>query len=86
MLYEVITPKAKKEILDSRVLSTRRMIQAVKLLNVKPELFISTSAVGIYDSFEVHDEFSIQYANDFLSKVCQLWEREALALIECENT
>ena len=34
----------------------------------------------------ITDEFSIQYANDFLSKVCQLWEREALALIECENT
>ncbi|WP_255434102.1 TIGR01777 family oxidoreductase [Carboxylicivirga sp. M1479] len=67
----------KKEIKKSRVETTRRLVDAVHLLDKKPDLFISSSAVGVYDSFEVHDEFSTNYANDFLGEVCHSWETEA---------
>lgn len=71
------TDTYKKEILDSRIEVTRKLVEAMRLMDFKPGLFISASAVGIYDSFEVHDEFSTNYSNDFLSKVCQKWEGQA---------
>jgi len=71
------TEAYKQEILNSRVSITQKLVDAIQVMNKRPELLISTSAVGIYDSFEVHDEFSTNYANDFLSSVCQRWEAEA---------
>jgi len=71
------TDNYKKEILNSRIEITQKIVSAMHLMPVKPGLFISASAVGIYDSFEVHDEFSTNYSNDFLSEVCQKWESEA---------
>ncbi|MFW6328122.1 MAG: DUF1731 domain-containing protein, partial [Bacteroidota bacterium] len=32
----------------------------------------------IYDTFEVHDEYSTDYGNGFLSMVCRRWEAEAM--------
>ncbi|WP_439183446.1 TIGR01777 family oxidoreductase [Carboxylicivirga taeanensis] len=71
------TPNYKKEILNSRINTTGVLVDAIKEMEPKPELFISASAVGIYDSYEVHDEFSTSYATDFLGTVCQAWEAEA---------
>nr|WP_319397879.1 TIGR01777 family oxidoreductase [uncultured Carboxylicivirga sp.] len=72
--------KVKKKILYSRLNVTRRIVEAVEAAVDKPDVVISASAVGIYDTFEVHDEFSTNYANDFLGEVCQKWEAEALHL------
>ncbi|MCU4175280.1 TIGR01777 family oxidoreductase [Carboxylicivirga sp. N1Y90] len=79
------TDNYKKEILDSRIELTQKIVAAMRLMECKPGLFISASAVGIYDSFEVHDEFSTNYSNDFLSKVCQKWEREAYSAQSIEG-
>lgn len=70
----------KKEIFNSRVHSTAKLTEAIKLTSKKPKVFISASAVGIYDPYDVHDEFSTQYATDYLGEVCQAWEAEALKL------
>lgn len=67
----------KDEIIDSRIRVTRKIVSAMRLMDSKPDLFISASAVGIYDSFDVHDEFSTNYSNNYLSDVCQKWESEA---------
>ncbi|MCU4165015.1 TIGR01777 family oxidoreductase [Carboxylicivirga caseinilyticus] len=72
--------KVKKKILYSRLNVTRRIVDAIEAAVDKPNVVISASAVGIYDTFEVHDEFSTNYANDFLGEVCQKWEEEALRL------
>ena len=74
------TAKTKKQIFDSRIETTRRLVEAVELTKEKPDMFFSASAVGIYDIYEVHDEFSSTYAGDFLSDVCIAWEREAMKL------
>jgi len=68
----------KKEILESRVQSTRSLIEAIKLCNKKPEVFISASAVGYYgDAGEnTLTEDSIA-GNDFLAQVCKVWEAES---------
>lgn len=68
----------KKEIYDSRVKTTQKLVEAIKKVDKKPSIILSTSAVGIYDQIEVHDEFSDSLANDFLANVCKDWE---LALV-----
>ncbi|MBW6490427.1 MAG: TIGR01777 family oxidoreductase [Lentimicrobium sp.] len=68
----------KKEIIDSRILTTRKLVEALKASHTKPRLFISTSAVGIYPEGQVFTEENSEYGNDFLADVCKLWEKEAL--------
>ena len=70
----------KREILDSRVLTTRKLVEAVNLAERKPELFISASAVGIYSDEGVNTEENAYYAEGFLADVCRQWEGEAAQL------
>ena len=68
----------KKAIRDSRVLSTRNLVEGVRVAAAKPSVFVSSSAVGIYGDRgdEVLEEGSAP-ANDFLARVCLEWEAEA---------
>lgn len=72
------TNKWKETILNSRTETTGELVEAMNGMTVPPSVFVSASAVGIYDTFEVHDEYSTEYADDFLSTVCQRWEAEAM--------
>ncbi|MCF6309931.1 MAG: TIGR01777 family oxidoreductase [Sulfurimonas sp.] len=67
----------KKKLYDSRINTTKKLVEAMSLCKEKPKLFISASAVGIYKSDEVHDDDSEVYADDFLSHICKDWEAEA---------
>jgi uncharacterized protein len=71
------TKQHKEEIYNSRILTTRKLVQAIELVKNKPDLMISVSGVSIYDQECVQDEYSNQFAGDFLSKVCIDWEAEA---------
>ena len=73
------TASHKKDIMDSRVNTTHMLVQAIEIAAKKPELFISTSAVGIYADGAVNTEKDAHLADGFLSEVCQRWEAEALA-------
>jgi NAD dependent epimerase/dehydratase family enzyme len=68
----------KREIIASRELGTRGLVNAMARAQVKPGVFVSTSAVGYYGPHgdEPIDE-SAPPGNDFLARVCQIWEREA---------
>ncbi|PKQ64322.1 TIGR01777 family protein [Labilibaculum filiforme] len=67
-----------KEILRiSRITTTKNLSAAIALMEIKPKLFISTSAVGIYDTKHIHDEYGLNYSNDFLGELCQDWENAA---------
>jgi uncharacterized protein (TIGR01777 family) len=72
------TEQYKKEIMESRTLSTRRIASAIGLAARKPSIFISFSAIGIYDSFNTHTESSTAYGTSFLAEVCRAWEKEAM--------
>jgi uncharacterized protein len=72
------TPSRKQEILDSRQLGTRKIVEAIAQAEAKPEVLINASAVGYYGTSETatFDDTS-PAGNDFLAKVCQAWEAEA---------
>lgn len=72
------TAAHKKAILNSRINTTYLLVQAMELAQKKPDMFISTSAIGIYADGAVNTEKDAHLADGFLSEVCQLWEAEAL--------
>jgi NAD dependent epimerase/dehydratase family enzyme len=68
----------KREIVASREIGTRGLINAMARAQIKPQVFISSSAVGYYGpSGDGQLDESAPPGNDFLAQVCQVWEREA---------
>lgn len=72
------TQKYKSELCDSRVGVTSRLVCALKSTQRKPEVMISTSAVGYYPSEGEYDERDVVIAEGFLASLCRDWEAEAL--------
>jgi len=72
------TPERKQEILNSRQLSTQKIVEAIAQANPKPTVLVNASAIGYYGTSETatFDESS-PAGNDFLAEVCQAWEAEA---------
>jgi uncharacterized protein (TIGR01777 family) len=72
------TDEVKQRIMDSRVQTTKKLVDAIREANKKPEVFVSASASGIYGNRgdEVLDE-SAEIADDFLAEVCMAWEAES---------
>jgi uncharacterized protein (TIGR01777 family) len=75
--------QAKREIRDSRVLSTRNLVAALRDVGDRPGVLVSQSASGWYGARgdERVDE-SEPAADDFLARVCVEWEAEARAAEE----
>jgi len=70
------TKRFKSEILNSRLLGTTAIAHAVA--EVKPQVFISASAIGWYgDSGNRAVVESDSVGNDFLAAVCREWEGAA---------
>lgn len=72
------TEEYKKTLMSSRLGTTRKIVNALKRMAVKPDVFISTSAVGIYSSEGVHTEDHSKYSKGFLGELALSWEAEAL--------
>ncbi|MBN1925929.1 MAG: TIGR01777 family oxidoreductase [Prolixibacteraceae bacterium] len=77
--------KNKKIILESRILTTRKIVSILNSLpyDGPPKTFISASATGIYpdDKFKSYDEFSTEKGSGFLSEVVSKWEAEVDDLV-----
>jgi uncharacterized protein (TIGR01777 family) len=75
--------EVKKEMRDSRVLSTRNLVAALKDAEPRPRVLVSQSATGWYGARgdEPLDE-STPAAGDFLADLVVDWEREARAAEE----
>ncbi|MCK5395850.1 MAG: TIGR01777 family oxidoreductase [Gammaproteobacteria bacterium] len=72
------TPNIKKQLRDSRLLTTLKLIDYFQRSRKKPALFISGSAVGYYGM--QRDQLLDEQASgdsSFSSKLCADWEREA---------
>lgn len=72
------TEEYKKTLYSSRIDVTSKIIRAVERMEKRPELFISTSAIGIYSSQGTHTEESHTYNDGFLGKLALAWEKTAL--------
>jgi hypothetical protein len=71
------TASRKKEIYDSRVLSTQLLFETVRDNNISLKKIISASAVGFYpDSNELMTE-NMPAGEGFLADVCKNWEEKA---------
>lgn len=74
------TPKTKKKILDSRLNITAQIAAYIKSAQIKPEIFISGSAVGYYGTDPKREfvEESIPHSKtNFAAEVCLKWENAA---------
>ena len=68
----------KQRIRDSRILSTRNLVESLAGLPTKPDVLVCASAIGYYgDSGDEHFTEVSPPGPDFLAKVCQEWETEA---------
>ncbi len=72
------TDKRKQEIRDSRILTTKVLVEAIAKADVKPQVLISGSAIGYYGTSldKSFDEYS-GAGDDFLANVCKDWEAAA---------
>lgn len=70
------TEAYRREIRDSRVNTTRAIVDAINSLKTKPELLISASAVGYYPSEGCYAESDAQKGTGFLADICAEWEAE----------
>lgn len=74
-IFKRWTPDYKKRIWDSRILSTRRVVEALTEKNV----FFNASAVGYYgDGGEVELTEESPMGKMWVSDLCKTWEDEAL--------
>jgi len=73
----------KKLAYESRIISTRNLVEAIAAVDKKPKFFICSSAVGYYgnrsDDYLSEDE---EPADNFLAKLCADWEKEAAKVEE----
>ena len=72
------TDAYKKELVESRIMITRKLVEAVNRLHEPPEVMISASAVGYYGTSRgCHGEQDAPEADSFLAELCVAWEKEA---------
>ena len=71
------TKRYKKTLLNSRIITTRKIVEAIILMEKKPHVLISASAIGIYSPVGKQTESDFQIADDYLGQICVAWEQEA---------
>lgn len=72
------TPARKAELRQSRIASTRSLVEALREMPVQPRAFLSASAIGFYGD-RGEEELTEESApgRDFLAELAQEWEAEA---------
>lgn len=77
-LFSLWTRSRKKTMVDSRILSTKTLADAIRRMGRPPAVFVSVSAVGAYGSRgdEVLTEAD-SLGGGFLADVCRAWEAAA---------
>ena len=79
--------KNRREIYDSRIQSTKNLVEAIKMLEQgkKPRKFIQASAIGIYKPGKIHNEDSADFETGFIGQVATDWEKASTTLPEDIN-
>lgn len=82
-IFTVWTDSARKSILDSRIVTTRNLVDALSVSG-KEKILINASAVGYYGSRmddEILDE-NAPHGDEFMSQICVEWEDEAKKAVQ----
>jgi uncharacterized protein (TIGR01777 family) len=77
------TQAAKRRIRDSRVLTTRNLVESFRQTAQPPKVLVNASATGYYgDRGDEELTEESPPGSGFLAEVCQLWEEEAMRAAE----
>lgn len=68
------TKKRKELILSSRIETGLNLIDGLRDLNIKPEVWIQASAIGFYGNKENIDSEEESKGKGFLADICEKWE------------
>lgn len=71
------TTKRRRRIRDSRVQSTRLLVERLQNVQKKPEVFLCASGVNFYEQGGSEHTETSPAGSGFLAEVCQEWEAEA---------
>lgn len=72
------TASQKKRIVESRVLGTRALVEAMRRAKQRPQVLVNASAVGYYGSVPDGDvSENHPRGTGFLPETCEQWENEA---------
>jgi uncharacterized protein (TIGR01777 family) len=74
------TKKNRKEIVDSRILTTRKLGCIMEYSQEQERLYMSASAIGIYNDEDIHTEESAAWGKGFMAEVVHKWEAEVFNL------
>jgi uncharacterized protein (TIGR01777 family) len=72
------TPERKRELLESRILSTRSLVSALRTVSARPSVFVNASGAGYYGprgDEELGED--APPGDDFLAQMSAAWEAEA---------
>lgn len=74
------TKTRKKELINSRILSTKLLLERVRKFNPNLKGFIAASGIGYYGAITSNHIYTEQNqpGTDFLATICKLWENETL--------
>jgi uncharacterized protein (TIGR01777 family) len=77
------TAAKRRAIRESRVMGTRRIVEAMLRAANPPRVLVNGSAVGIYgDTGDAVTDETAPHGSGFLAQVCEAWEAEALRAAE----
>ncbi|MBP1948111.1 TIGR01777 family oxidoreductase [Virgibacillus litoralis] len=78
-LFGYWSKKKKDAIISSRIKTTQKVIDIMKQMDKKPDVFITGSAIGYYGTSEdsIFTENTKEPGDDFLAKVAVDWEKTA---------
>jgi uncharacterized protein (TIGR01777 family) len=83
-VFGLWTNAKKQRIRKSRVLGTRRVVEAIAALNEPPEVLVCGSAIGFYgDAGDNELTEATSVGTGFLAETCQAWEGAALEATRC---
>ncbi len=72
------TKEKRRQIMESRIQGTRRIVDALLAASPRPSVLVSGSAIGFYgDTGEKETDETSPAGSGFLADVCAAWEREA---------
>ncbi|KAK3159581.1 hypothetical protein QOZ80_2AG0151840 [Eleusine coracana subsp. coracana] len=72
------SPEIKREIKQSRINVTSKVVKYINSADVRPSVFVSATAIGYYGTSEIHSfDESSPSGNDYLAEVCREWEARA---------